>query len=362
MKRLRKSMLLASAAVLLVGVLSACGTNNSPNTVSSDQPADSGTVEKKKLVVYTNAGGEGRAEWIQEEAAKKGFDVQFVKAGGGDLANRLIAEKNNPVADVILGLTSIDYEKFKQQDMIVPYTPAWADQVVPGLNDTAGYYHAIAQQAIVMMYDESVYTKETAPLDWTDLWNKSEYHGKYMLMGTGGATMRSVLSGILYRYKDPDGEYGISKEGWDELSKFYNEGRELKQGEDLFETLAKKEQPLSPVWSSGIEVYEKKFNTQMGIVSPEIGVPHLVESVALIKGAKNADAAKAFIDWLGTAEVQGPFAAKFSYFPANQNALKDAPQSVKDIASSVKVQDIDWKFVADHIDQWVQKIELQIKK
>ncbi|RCW49164.1 extracellular solute-binding protein [Paenibacillus prosopidis] len=380
MKGFKNRLILTSLIVLILGVLSACGGNSASNAGSSGetpaadkeaaasnqdsgntQPANS-TADKKKVVVYTNAGGQGRAEWVQQEAAKKGIDVQFVNAGGGDLANRLIAEKNNPVADVIWGLTSIDYEKFKKQDMLEKYVPAWAEQVDSGLNDSGDYYHATAKQAILMMYDKNVYTKDTAPTDWPDLWNNSQYQGKYAILTSGGATMRSVLAGILMRYQDPNGEYGISKQGWDELTKFYQNGRQLKQGEDLFETLSKKEQPISPVWSSGIADFEQKFNIQMDIVSPKVGVPHLVESVALVKGAKNADAAKQFIDWFGTAEVQGPFAAKFSYFPANKDALKDAPQKVKDIASAVTVQEIDWKFVSDHIDQWVQKIELQIMK
>jgi iron(III) transport system substrate-binding protein len=380
MKGFKNRLVLTSIIVLILGVLSACGSNTAPNTGSTaetsednkeaaasnqesgnKQPANSQT-EKKKVVVYTNAGGQGRAEWVQEEAAKIGLDVQFVQAGGGDLANRLIAEKNNPVADVVWGLTSIDYEKFKEQDMLEKYVPAWANQVETGLNDSEDFYHATAKQAILMMYDKSVYNKDSAPTDWPDLWNKPQYQSKYAILTSGGATMRSVLAGILTRYQDPNGEYGISKEGWDELAKFYKNGYQLKQGEDLFETLSKKEQPISPVWSSGIADFEKKFNMQMGFVSPKIGVPNLVESVALVKGAKNADAAKQFIDWFGIAEVQGPFAAKFSYFPANKDALKDAPQNIKDIAVSVTVQDIDWKFVADHIDEWVQKIELQLKK
>lgn len=301
-------------------------------------------------------------EWVQEEAAKEGFEVQFVNAGGGEIANRLIAEKGNPVADVIWGLTSTDYENFKKQDMLEKYVPAWAGQVEPGLNDPEDYYHATAKQQILMMYDKSVYNENTAPTDWNDLWNKPEFHGKYVVLTSGGATMRAVIAGILTRYQDPNGEFGVSQEGWDELAKFYKNGYQMKEGEDLFQTLAKKEQPISPIWSSGIQGFEEQNNMQMGIVSPKIGVPNLLESVALVKGAKNVEAAKQFIDWFGTAEVQGAFAAKFSYMPANQEAVKDAPQSVKDIADSVTTQEIDWKFVSAHIEEWVQKIELQLKQ
>ncbi|AKG37976.1 hypothetical protein VK70_24920 [Paenibacillus durus ATCC 35681] len=357
----KKRMMATSAMVLILGVLSACGTA-APTQDAVNKQSASPAANQKKVVIYTNSGGEGRGEWVQQEAAKKGFDVQIVQAGGGDIANRLIAEKNNPVADVIWGLSSIDYEKFKKQDMLEKYRPSWTDKVDARLNDSEDFYHATAKQAILMMYDKNVYTKETAPTDWPDLWNKPQYQGKYAILAPGGGTARTVLVGILMRYKDPNGEYGISKQGWDELAKFYKNGYQLKQGEDLFQTLAKKEQPISPIWSSGIAGFEQDYNMQMDIVSPKIGVPHVVESVALIKGAKDAEAAKEFIEWFGTAEVQGAFAAKFSYLPANKDALKDAPQNVKDIADAVTVQDIDWKFASDHIEEWVQKVELQLKK
>ncbi|MDY8024962.1 extracellular solute-binding protein [Paenibacillus polymyxa] len=362
MKIFKKKFFKTSIALLtLAMVLSACGgTTTSNEKAGSNQ--DSSSQGTKKVVVYTNSGGNGRSEWVQEKAGEAGFDVQFVNAGGGDIANRLIAEKSNPVADVIWGLTSIDYENFKKQNMLEKYVPAWAEKVDPALNDPEGFYHATAKQQILMMYDKSVYNGDTAPTDWPDLWNKSEFHGKYAVLTSGGATMRAVIAGILMRYQDPNGEYGISQKGWDELSKFYANGHQMKEGEDLFQTLAKKEQPISPIWSSGIEGFEDQYNMKMGIISPKIGVPNLIESVALVKGSANTDTAKQFIDWFGTAEVQGEFAAKFTYMPANNDAVKDAPQSVTDIASSVTTQDIDWKFVADHIEQWVQKIELEIKQ
>ena len=56
------------------------------------------TAEAEPLVIYSPQGGE-RAEWIAEQAAAAGHDIEILNAGGGELFDRLLAEKNNPQAD-----------------------------------------------------------------------------------------------------------------------------------------------------------------------------------------------------------------------------------------------------------------------
>ncbi|MNJ04572.1 hypothetical protein D3C73_1653980 [compost metagenome] len=65
---------------------------------------------------------------------------------------------------------------------------------------------------------------------------------------------------------------------------------------------------------------------------------------------------------MGTAEVQGEFAAKFNSMPANTKAVAKANESVKALYSSLKAQPLDWGFIANNIGKWVEKIELQIMK
>ena len=39
--------------------------------------------------------------------------------------------------------------------------------------------------------------------------------------------------------------------------------------------------------------------------------------------------------------------------------LNNAPENVKAFLEGVHQQDIDWAFVAEHLDQWVEKVELE---
>ncbi|MCZ8515818.1 extracellular solute-binding protein [Paenibacillus filicis] len=352
---LKKSSVFVLTSMLAIGLVTGCAKNNTSGgeAVNPNQP--------KKLVIYSNSVSDGRGDWLKEKAGAKGFQVEIVEGGGGDIANRLTAEKNNPVADVVFGLSAIDYENFKAQSLLEKYKPVWADEVTKGLNDKDDYYHSLVKQAILLIYNSNIYNENTAPKDWTDLWNKPEFHNKYDAPSSfGGGTIRAVIAGILVRYQDPNGEYGISQQGWDELKKYLKFGYHAAQGEDFYANLASGKSPLGPMWSSGIATREEKYGVRAGVVKPAIGVPYTVEQVAIIKGTKNLQAAKEFIDWFGSAEVQGEWAKKFSSLPANEKALASAPQAIKDLDASLKVQNIDWAFVSKNINKWVEKIQLQL--
>lgn len=359
-----KRMFLPLLGVVLASSLAACGNQNSAaSSTDAASPAPMTGSSKAPLVVYTNSASDGRGDWLKEKAKAKGFDLQIVEGGGGDIANRLIAEKNKPVADIIYGLSTVNYVEFKSQNMLEQYKPAWASEVPEGLSDKDDYYHGIVKQAILLIYNSKLYNDSTAPKDWPDLWNNPQFHNKYDAPGTndlGGATIRAVLAGILVRYQDPNGEYGISQQGWDAVKNFLKYGFYKAEGEDFYANLASGKSPLGPMFSSGIASREKQYNVKAGIVRPSIGVPFIVEQVAIIKGTKNLDTAKAFVDWFGSAEVQSEWSKQFSTMPANSKALETASQDIKDLDASVKQQPIDWTFVNKNINNWVEKIQLEL--
>jgi iron(III) transport system substrate-binding protein len=317
-------------------------------------------AEYDDLVVYTNSGGEGRAEWITEVAAEQGFKIQVVHAGGGDTANRLIAEKNNPIADVVFGLSILNYEDFKSKDMLVKHVPPWADEVDSTMKDAEGYYHGIVKQAIVLVYNPEVYTEENAPKDWPDLWHNPEFHGKYSAFGLGGMTSRMVLLGIAMRYLDPEGELGISDEGWKEIAQYVKHAYWLPDGEDFTQNLIDKKVPLMMLWGSGVIDRQKQYDFTFGIMVPEIGIPYVVEQVAILNGTENLESAKAFVDWFGTAEVQAAWAQQFGTSPANKIAMESASEEARALDALLsKSQPIDWAIVQKNIELWVEKIELE---
>jgi iron(III) transport system substrate-binding protein len=277
----RKFQTLVAAAVA-VTLLAGCGGGAaSPAASGSSSPAPAGG-SGETLVIYTNSNGEGRGDWVTAKAAEAGFKIEIVGAGGADATNKLIAEKNNPIADIAFGLNNMYFSQIKAEDALEPYEPAWAGDVDQELGDGETYW-PLVKQAILLGYNADKISKDAAPQDWTDLWTKDGLKARYeRVTGLGTATAQLVFAGILSRYRDDSGDLGISQEQ-----------------------------------------------------------------------------AQKFIDWFGSAEVQGEFAQKFNSMPVNKAAEAKANPEVVAFFADLKQQDIDWEFVQENMGAWVEKIELE---
>ena len=178
--------------VLLAGLLAA-----STVAVTACAPGQSAGSAADSLVIYSNSVSEGRGDWLKKEAKEAGFELTFVDLGGGDVMNRLSAEKNNPIADVTFGLNNVYFEKLKAQQVLEPYTPSWASEVDASMGDAAGReFWPIVQEPIMLVYKKDAYASSAeAPQDWTDLWTKEQFKGRYEVpTGLGGATSKRELA------------------------------------------------------------------------------------------------------------------------------------------------------------------------
>ncbi|MCL1949007.1 MAG: extracellular solute-binding protein [Turicibacter sp.] len=360
-----KKLGLAVAAFGLTTVLGACGNEaEAENTQASQNeitaPEETTANDSRSLVIYSNALNDARSAWLEDIARDAGFELSLLAIGGGDLPNRLITERNNPIADVVFGLNHVAFETLKANDVLSPFTPVWADEIPNGWNDPEGYYHALTQLAITLVYNKAVLDETTAPTDWTDLWEREEFRGQYFINNNlGGATIRMAMASILVRYRDDNGIYGVSEEGWNAMRSFFEHGIVGSQDE-FFQSLVDEVTPIVTLWTGGIIQREEEFGVNVGIVTPEIGAPFIIESISIVNGTQNRELAEEFINWFGSAEIQTKWSQEFYQVPANSIARPNAPEAMERLLDGVFPQDIDWEFVTENIDNWMTKIELDI--
>ncbi|MBG6180436.1 extracellular solute-binding protein [Arthrobacter sp. CAN_A1] len=337
-----------AAALLLAG----CGG-------ASTETSNEDSAEGATLVVYTNSNSDGKGEWLEAEAEAAGFSLEIVGAGGADLTNRIIAEAGNPVADVVFGLNNMYFEQIKAEGILKAYTPAWSGEVDPELGDGEAFW-PLVQQGIVLAYNSDAIPAGEAPSDWTDLWEDERFHDRYESVNSlEGATEQIVMAGILTRYQDESGDLGISDEGWAQIQGYFENGSPAVEGEDLFARMVSDTVDLGQMTISGLPAREAEYGVAAGVVEPSVGIPYAVEQVAMVKGTSKQEETQRFIDWFGSAEVQGGFAQEFSTLPANEGALEMADPAVLEQYESLPPQDLDWEFIRDNISPWVEKIELE---
>ncbi|WP_150307244.1 extracellular solute-binding protein [Planctomonas psychrotolerans] len=344
-----------TALVLGSVALTACSSAEEGTTASGGE-GSSGT-----LIVYTNSNGDGRGEWVTEQAAEEGIDIEIVGLGGADLANRIVAEKNNPVGDVVFGLNNMYFETLKSEDAITAYTPAWSGEVDAASGDAEdGAFWPLVEQAIVTVYDTNSIDASAAPEEMSELWENDEYQGRYEVnTSLGQATPQLVLAGLLAPYIDEDGDLGVSDEGWEQVEAYFANGSPAVEGTDLYARITRDEVDYGVIPSSGITSRDAEYGTETGVISPENGVPYVTEQIAIINGTDNQDQAEAFIDWFGSAEVQGEFAAEFAAYPVNEGAKAQALPEVTELIESLPKQDIDYALTRERIGEWVEKTELE---
>lgn len=352
--------LVASAALVLTGCTPPAGAPGGTPATGSTPGASGAPASAGTLVVYSNSVSDGRGEWLAKEAEAAGFKLQFVDLGGGDIQNRLLAEKNNPIADVTFGLNNVFFEKLKAAGVLEAYTPSWSGDVDAKLGDGAQFW-PIVREPIMLVYNDGAYPGGVgAPTDWPDLWTEPEFKAKYETpTSLGGATTQMVLSGILTRYADPSGELGVSDDGWKAIEAYFGNGSSAVKGEDLYARMKAGKVNAGQMWLAGKATREKQYEIKTTAVKPSVGVPFAVQHVALVKGSKQADQAKKFIDWFGSAELQAKWSNQFFTAPTNTKAAATANKAAVDATDAFTRQDINWEFVAKNIDSWIERIQLQ---
>ncbi len=341
--------------VLMVSMVAAVFANgNSENQASSEMAAKS-----KPLIVYSPQGDEARGGWIMEKCKEQvGLDIQFLTATGGDIAERLMAEKLNPQADVVFGLVQTAMYQLKDENMFYSYVPDWASGLMDTYKDKDGYFHCFWQTPIVIGYNSEVMTAEQAPKDWIDL-IKPEYKEKYILGGVGSQTVRTYVIGFLWNYLDKTtGE--VSEEGWEALRVLFANTGAYPTGSSSYAAMKEGYAPIILNWFGGVKSKTEQMGIPVAYVTPANGTPVVSESIAIVKGSKNLEDAKKFVEWFGSPAFMAEYANHFGQAPVHPEAIALCNDSVKADAMMFTAQEIDWELASAHLNDWLEKIQLEI--
>ena len=106
-------------------------------TVAAGLFAAGPAVSQTKLTVYTALENE-QLKPLKDafEKANAGIEIVWVRDSTGVITARLLAEKDNPRADVIWGVSVSSVALFEQQGMLLGYSPKGVEGLKPIYADT----------------------------------------------------------------------------------------------------------------------------------------------------------------------------------------------------------------------------------
>ncbi|MPW35816.1 extracellular solute-binding protein [Vibrio sp. B1Z05] len=314
-------------------------------------------VFAQSLVIYSPQAEGERGDFIAAQAKKAtGIDVRFLGGGGGELHDRLIAERNNRQADVVLGLVQTGMYSLKANGLLQEYTPSWAVGLPAAYKDKDANFHMFWQTPIVIAYNADVISADEAPSSWLDL-VKESYAEKFVIGGLTSQTTRTYLSGVLYQFRN--GEQ-LNDDAWDHMRDMYDNAGALAEGTEYWRKVASGDTPIVVNWFGGILNNASANGINMAYVNPTEGTPVVAEGIGIIKGTSNLETAQTFVDWFGSADFMAAYANKFNQTPAHPAAIELSNETIKTYATMFDVQDIDWEFVTRNQNEWIENIQLDV--
>ncbi len=358
MKLTKKTLLASTMAAALL--LSSCSSSTESSTAQGTEPSTE--VDAPSIVIIGNNLTDGRGEWLREKAGAAGFNIELVEAGGGDTTARVISEVNNPTSNVVWGPTEDQFTAMIKAGSLAEYTPSWAAQV-EGISEDNGYSWPYEIQPKILVANPDIYTTDTVPKNYSDLWENEEFHGKYTVPETfTGNTDRAIIGGILGQYLDPNGELGVSEEGWAAIEMYFDNGYKTPKGEDDFGNMASGKVPITYTYASGLLKKSQSFDVTPIVVYTELGEPTGTNQIGVVANSDPAivEESKRFADWLGSAEIIGEFASNYGNLVANKDAEQYMIEEMKALKENYKPIELDWAYINSMMEQGVAKIQLEI--
>ncbi|HKL11157.1 MAG TPA: extracellular solute-binding protein [Clostridia bacterium] len=353
-------------SILLVLVLSlalaACGSGAETPEADAEAAQEAETTEgvaeaaqlEDKVVIYSTH-SEAMLELVASEFEKEtGVAVEFINLKG-ELADRVRAEKENPQSDVMFGGASSVFMELQDEDLFEAYEPTWGSKCDGLYKDAENYWYGTIQTPVMIFYNSEVISEENAPKDWTDL-ASDEYKDQLVFRNALSSSARATYSSLLQQFEmagDLDGGWGYIQKLDANTKQYYS------SGSLMFQAIGRQEAGIS--FATLNSIIDNKVNNKipLEVVNAESGSPIITDGIALVKNGKNPNAAKAFIDFAGSAKIQGMLATEFNRMPTNPDAIAMSPQWMGEI--EISPMDVDWADLAKKQSEWMQKWDAEFK-
>ena len=282
MKKMCSMML---AAIVAAGMLFAMGGQ-----------AEQGNGKPKHLTMYVGYVEEYGMKVAAEFEKATGIHVDFVRMSAGEALGRIRAEKANPKASVWYGGSADSFITAKGEGLLEAYVSPSAAKIAPNFKDAEGYWTGLTVGYLGFICDKRWFEDHPGvayPESWNDLL-KPEFKGQIIVSNPGSASTGYLLLSTMVQMR---GE----KEGIQYMKALNGQVKQYtKSGEAPSRSAALGECAVGITFlHNGIRLMKQGY-TNIHLSVPKDGTSYEIGSVAMIKGAPEAEAAKIFIDWCMT--------------------------------------------------------------
>ncbi|MEM1484932.1 extracellular solute-binding protein [Oscillospiraceae bacterium PP1C4] len=305
MMRKTMAMVLALTMICSATACSKAAETPKPETTApadSAAPSEAKSAEPEKsnkVVVYTAAPTNLYEAAIEGFVAKTGITVEIISAGTGELTKRIQAEAGNPLGDVMWGGRST---------------------ALSSILDNLEEYTSPNDEAVYDAYKNANNNKKLTPftIQVNSIFVNKDLAGDIVIDGYGSLTNPALKGKI--SFADPAKSSssteslvnilfamgkGDPEKGWEFVKEFIAnlDGKIQGSSSAAYKNVADGEYTVGLTNESNGITY-KLSGANVEVVYAKEGVIIKTDNVALIKGCKNSENAKLFIDYITSLEFQ----------------------------------------------------------
>ena len=313
------------------------------------------------LVIYSPHGRDLLTLFEQRfEAANPDIDLRYLDMGSQDALDRVRSERANPQADVWFGGPSSLFHRAAADSLLAPFAPGWAAAIAPRGRGPGDLYLAAYETPGVISYNSAALAhpdsvpdgRRTAPADW-DVVLEPAWRGDVLIRDPiASGTMRAIFGMVIQRGLRQTGDTAW---GFHWLRRLDANTREYVLNPSLLDQKLIRQEGLVSLWDLPDILIEQSKGSPLGYVLPPSGVPVIEDAIALVRGAPHPEAARRFIEWVGTTEAQLLAAREVYRLPARLDLPPDSlPSWLRDVRARMVVEDMDWALLAEQGNAWMQ--------
>lgn len=305
-----------------------------------------------ELNAYTIMPEKYASQVFEAFSAETGIKVNFMRFSSGEALARVVAEKNNPQVDMILGGPADTYEAGIKEGVFEAYKPAGAEGIPEKFRSKENYWTGIGIIPLVFLTNSKFLADKglEAPSSWNDLLDPAYKNGLQMADAcTSGTATERIYS--LVKIMGEDEAFAYQKKMHQNIQMYTKSG-------------AGGAMPVATGQAaSGIFYIVDALDIQQQghpvvISYPKEGVSYGIEATGVLKGARNLENAKKFMDWASSKTfAQLLVDKKINYIPTRGDVEVTNPALDLSKVNLVEV-DVTWKGEnrKAFVDRWINEV------
>ncbi len=311
-----------------------------------------GAYASGELNAYTIMPEKYASQVFEAFTAETGIKVNFMRFSSGEALARVVAEKNNPQVDMILGGPADTYEAGIKEGVFEAYKPAEAEGIPAKFRSPENFWTGIGIIPLVFLTNTKFLADKglEAPASWNDLLDPAYRNGLQMADArTSGTATERIYS--LVKIMGEDEAFAYQKKLHQNIQMYTKSG-------------AGGAMPVATGQAaSGIFYIVDALDIQQQghpvvLSYPKEGVSYGIEATGVLKGAKNMENAKKFMDWASSKTfAQLLVDKKINYIPTRGDVEVTNPALDLSRVYLVEV-DVAWKGAnrKAFVDRWINEV------